>query len=108
MYCVLQGLPSPCGRSNLNPKHEQVGEINRSSPDTTSSHFFSRNLEVYRMGQETEPVVSEFNNEDAETVKLQHDLQKLNALQYLLDEDALEELNSEVSVIKEDVTHIDK
>lgn len=39
---------------------------------------------------------------EEETIKLEHDLQKLNALQYLLNEDSFEELHHEVSVIKED------
>lgn len=58
------------------------------------------------MGQEENESENheQLNGNDAETMKLEHDLQKLNALQYLLDEDAFEELNHEVSVIKQDQT----
>lgn len=54
------------------------------------------------MGHEEQE--TEVAGTDAETAKLEQDLQKLNALQYLLDEDAFEELNHEVSVIKQDQT----
>lgn len=45
------------------------------------------------VGDESEDV-------DAETIKLQHDIQKLNALQYLLNDEAMEELNHDVAVMK--------
>jgi hypothetical protein len=47
---------------------------------------------------------------EEETIKLEQDLQKLSALQYLLNDDSFDELNQEVSIIKKDpnVSSIDK
>ena len=39
---------------------------------------------------------------DEEAVKLNHELKKLNALQFILDEDAMEELDHDVAVMKAD------
>ena len=58
--------------------------------------------EMERLEHEEQETEKHIDSGEEETIKLEQDLQKLNALQYLLNDDSFEELNHEVAVIKED------